>query len=113
MKEWLFLIAGCSLPVLLLAVAHWLFRNLPRRLPRLWAYRIGVFCLWTGFALWRLLLGDWQTPLGLGMICLVGGSAVTAFYWLDDLLDAIGAAMNKADKGDFLMERMLDDDGTT
>ena len=105
MNEWLYLTAGVVLPILLLAVAHWLLDKLPRKLPRLWAYRIGVFCLWCGFALWRLLLGDWITPLGLGLICLAGGSAVAGFYWVDDLLDDIGTAIHKAELG----ERMHDD----
>ena len=111
MNEWLYLIPGCSLPVLLLAVAHWF--PWVRRLPRMWAYRIGVFCIWCGFALWRLLLGDWLTTIGLAVICLVSGFAVASFYWLDDQMSAIGSAMSKAEKGEFLLERMLDDDGTT
>lgn len=104
MNEWLFLIPAVTLPVLLLAIAHWF--PWVRKLPRLWAYRIGVFCLWCGYALWRLLLGDWVTPLGLAAICLVAGYAVACFYWIDDQLDGIGRDARKAQRG----ERMLDDD---
>lgn len=103
MNEWLLLIPAVALPVLLLAVAHW-FPWL-RQLPRLWAYRIGVACLWCGFALWRLLLGDWVTSVGLAVICLVCGCAVAFYYWIDAQVDAIGRAMHQAELG----ERMLDD----
>ena len=108
MNEWLYLIPAVTLPVLLLAVAHWF--PWVRTLPRLWAYRIGTACLWSGFALWRFLVGDWKTPLGLAVICLVGGSAVAFYWWIDEQIDAVSTAMNKADKGDRMIERMLDDD---
>ena len=104
MREWLYLLPGIVLTTLLLAVAHWMFRR-ERKLPRLWAYRVGVACLWAGFALWRLLLLDWITPLGLLSIVIVGGQAVVGFYWVDDLLDRIEAAFKKASKAD----RMIDD----
>ena len=111
MQEWLYLIPGVVLAVLLLAVAHW-FPWL-RKLPRMWAYRIGVACLWSGFALWRLLLGDWQTPLGLLALSLVAGCAVASYYWIDEQVDAIDQAMSQAEKGEYLLERMLDDDRPT
>ena len=111
MQEWLYLIPGVALAVLLLAVAHWF--PWIRRLPRLWAYRIGVACLWCGFALWRFLVGDWQTPTGLLILCLVAGCAVAAYYWIDEQVNAISKALNQAEMGSVMLERMLDDDRPT
>jgi len=100
MKEWLYLTPGLALTVLLLAVAHWMFLKLPLPLPRLWAYRIGVSCIWSGFALWRLLMGDWVTVVGLFALCVVSGAAVASFYWIDYQLDTITEKFHKADKGE-------------
>ena len=107
MNEWLLLIPAVALSVLLLAVFHWF--PWVHRLPRLWAYRIGVACLWCGFALWRGIMGDWVTPLGLAAICVLAGYAVTCFYWIDDQLDDIGIDSRKARRG----ERMMRDDSAT
>ena len=111
MTEWLYLLPGIVLTVLLLAVAHWF--PWIRRLPRMWAYRIGVACLWSGFALWRLLLSDWQTPLGLLGLCLIAGFAVATYYWIDAQVDEITNAFDRANMGDGMVERMLDDDRAT
>ena len=111
MQEWLYLLPGITLAVLLLAIAHWF--PWIRRLPRMWAYRIGVACLWCGFALWRLLLGDWVTTLGLLALCLVAGFAVASYYWIDAQVDQITDAFNRAEKGNVMLERMLDDDRPT
>lgn len=106
MNEWLFLIPAVTLPVLMLAVAHWF--PWVRKLPRLWAYRIGVFCIWTGFALWRLLAGDWVTVVGLAVISVACGYAVALYWWIDEQLEAIGLDSRKAKRA----ERMLRDDST-
>ena len=90
---------GTSLTVLLLAVGHWF--PWPRRLSRLQAYIYGVGCLASGYTLWRLLVGDWLTVIGLWIIVVLGGLTVIGAYWLDDLT----IRLRKADR----TERLLDD----
>lgn len=74
------LVAGMLLTALVLAVGHWF--EWPRRLTRVEAYIYGVASLFAGFALWRGLNGDWLGPVGLLVICLVGGlTVILAYKW--------------------------------
>lgn len=80
---WMFVSLGIGavLGALLLVVGHWF--PWVQRLPRCAAYAFGTVSLWLGFAVWRLLNGDWVTPAGLLVIVLVGGAAVQAAYVID------------------------------
>ena len=70
-----------TVTVLALAVEHWF--PYVGRLARLQAYTVGTVTLWAGFSLWRLMNGDWMTPLGLAAICGVGGLTVILGYKVD------------------------------
>lgn len=78
------LLAGAILTALVLAVGHWF--EWPRKLTRIEAYIYGVLSLLAGFALWRGLNRDWCSPLGLLLICGVGGLTVVAAYGWDSLM---------------------------
>ena len=88
--EWLCLAGGAVLSGLLLAVGHWF--PWPRRLRRMEAYTYGVGSIWVGFSLWRVLVGDWVVPLGLGLICVASGFATWSAYGVDTMTRAIRQA---------------------
>ncbi len=75
----LFLAAGTAITALILTTGHWM----PAKMSRLGRYAYGVSAIITGFAIWRIPLGDWQTPAGLLLISMVGGAAVWAAYKAD------------------------------
>jgi len=75
------LIAGALLTALVLAVGHWF--PWPHTLDRIPAYIYGVISIILGFATWRLLNGDWQTPIGLFLISCAGCSVVWLAYRID------------------------------
>lgn len=91
------LAAGTLLAMLILAVEHWF--PWVCRLPRVQAYVWGVAALWVGFAAWRLLVGDWQSPAGLLIIAVAGGATVVLVYKIDDWVLAVRQA-GKAEAGD-------------
>jgi hypothetical protein len=91
---------GGLVAVLLLTTGHWC--PLIRGLSRLWAYVYGVASLWVGFALWRLLNGDWRTPAGLLVIAAVGGGIVVAAYRIDGWALAIRQARRAEEMDDEL-----------
>ena len=80
--DWSALLLGGIVTGLLLAIEHWFPYTRPLSL--IHRYIAGVFALWVGFALWRVLCNDWVTPLGLMAICGVGGATVIGGYWLDE-----------------------------
>lgn len=82
--------AGALLTVLVLAVGHWF--PWPRRLSRIQAYVYGVSSILAGFAVWRLLNGDWVTVVGLGVIAGAGGVTVVGAYRLDDVVRMVRQA---------------------
>lgn len=81
---------GCLFTALVLAVMHWVPR--PARLSRISAYVWGVFVIVLGFTAWRMLNGDWETPVGLLLICGVGGGTVVGAYKVDGIVAAIRRA---------------------
>lgn len=87
---WATLIAGALLTALVLAVGHWF--PWPRTLDRISAYVYGVLSILAGFALWRLLHADWQTVVGLMVICCSGGAMVILAYRIDGWVLAIRQA---------------------
>jgi len=91
------LVAGIVLSALVLLVMHWF--PWPDGLSRLGAYALGVIALLLGFSLWRLLLGDWQTPAGLAIISASGGIVVVTAYKIDHYVVRIRAA-SKAEATD-------------
>ena len=83
MNEWLWLIVAVVVTFLLLSTLHWMpQRKLFGRITR---YISGVSCLFVGYALWRLPLGDWQTPIGMAVIIIAGGLAVIGAYEWDEI----------------------------
>jgi hypothetical protein len=78
------LLAGAVLTALLLAVGHWF--PWVHKLTRIQAYVYGVVAIFLGFALWRLLNGDWVTPVGLAYIAMTGGAMVWLAYGVDKLV---------------------------
>jgi hypothetical protein len=87
---WATLGAGALLTALVLAVGHWF--PWPRTLDRIPAYIYGVVSILAGFALWRLLNADWQTVVGLVIICCAGGTTVVLAYQIDGWVLAIRQA---------------------
>lgn len=77
---------GASISTLILAASHW-FPTL-QRLTRIQAYIIGTVTLWIGFFVWRVLVGDTWTPIGLAIIDLAGGFTVIAAYGHDSNINA-------------------------
>lgn len=82
--SWFGLLAGTVLTALLLAVGHW-FPWLDRE-RKLRNYSYGTVCLILGFAVWRILVGDVLSVLGLVVIALIGGAVVALAYWMDDVV---------------------------
>jgi hypothetical protein len=78
------LAAGAILTTLILAIGHWF--PLPHRLPRIQAYIYGTTAIIAGFALWRLLNGDWITIAGLVIVATAGGITVILAYKIDDIV---------------------------
>ena len=88
--------------VLALATEHWF--PYVAKLARLQAYTAGTLTLWAGYSLWRLLNGDWQTPLGLAVICGSGGVTVIVGYRIDKWVKKIRQA-DMAEKADGTLKR--------
>ena len=84
------LIGGAMLTALVLAVGHWF--NWPQPLSRISAYIYGVLSILAGFTLWRLLNLDWETVVGLMIICCTGGATVVLAYRIDGWVLAIHQA---------------------
>ncbi len=87
---WATLIAGALLTALVLAVGHWF--PWPRKLDPVPAYIYGVASILVGFTLWRLLNLDWETVVGLMIICCTGGLTVILAYRIDGWVLAIRQA---------------------
>ena len=87
---------GTLISALTLAVQHW-FPMAEK--PRLRSYIMGTSALWIGFALWRFLLGDVWTPLGLAIIDVLGGLTVILAYQIDEASHAKRQA-NAAQRND-------------
>jgi hypothetical protein len=66
---------------LLLALGHWF--PWPDKLGRIPAYVYGSASILLAFAAWRLLNGDWHTPLGLAALYLIGYLVVCGAYRID------------------------------
>lgn len=81
-------IAGLMFTVLILAVGHWF----PWQLTRIQAYSYGTVAILVGFAIWRGLLGDWHTPLGLLIIASAGGIVVKLAYSADHVIRRVKLA---------------------
>jgi len=87
-NDWLYIswAIGAAFAAVLLAASHLAARHwvpAPERIHLTNRYTAGTVCLWIGFALWRILNHDWQTPLGLLLICIVGGAIVKLAYHVD------------------------------
>lgn len=96
---WISWLIGAFVAGALLLIGHW-FPWPDEELERIPAYVYGVVSLFAGFTTWRLLLSlDWQTPLGLAVICAVGGLAVILAYRIDDLVKRLRKA-SKAESTD-------------
>lgn len=93
---------GIALSVLLLLIGHWFPYHLWNGREMTWIerYVYGTTCLLAGFSLWRLLIGDLITPLGLLSIDAASGLAVLSAYWYDDL----ALARSKARKAEKLVK---------
>ena len=74
---------GMLVTMLALGVGHWF--PWVRRLTRIEAYVYGGASLWLGFAVWRLLNGDWETIVGMLAIDVAGWVAVVGAYRLDEV----------------------------
>jgi uncharacterized membrane protein YeaQ/YmgE (transglycosylase-associated protein family) len=89
------LLAGTIMTALLLAVAHWFPAQ--KKMGLIWRYVYGVGTIVLGFAIWRLLNGDWRTVVGLIVIASVGGAVVVLAYRYDHLYEnAARAALAQA-----------------
>lgn len=84
------LAGGALLTALVLAVGHWF--PWPQPLDRIPTYIYGVVSILAGFALWRVLNLDWETPLGLVGISSAGGLIVILAYKVDGWVLAIRKA---------------------
>ena len=91
-----------TVTALALAVEHWF--PYVAKLARLQAYTVGTLTLWAGFSLWRVMNGDWQTPLGLAAICGAGGFTVILGYKIDGWVKRIRQA-GMAEKADDTLKR--------
>lgn len=81
-----YMFAGLLVMICLLGMAHFFnwSRFLGQKLPRLLAYIIGSFCIWSGFAYWWVgTFNTWTAPLMLGIVMGVGGLFVTVLYGID------------------------------
>ena len=83
MNQWAWLVVAGCITFLMLGGLHWMPQRKP--LGRIGRYVGGVACLFVGFCIWRLPLGDWQTPLGLAIIIAAGGVAVIGAYEWDEI----------------------------
>jgi hypothetical protein len=84
------LAGGALLTALVLAVGHWF--PWPQMLDRISAYVYGVLSILAGFTLWRLLNLDWETVVGLVIICCAGGGMVVLAYKIDGWVLAVRQA---------------------
>jgi len=73
-----------------LAARHW--SDSGKKPRRLVAYTWGTVILWIAFSAWRLMNGDWFTPLGAAIIDVSGGLAVILSYREDKRTKAIRKA---------------------
>ena len=80
--------AGSTITILLLTTGHWM----PWDMTRIQAYVYGTVSILTGFSIWRLVLGDWLTPLGLLIIAVLGGATVKLAYTTDDTIREVREA---------------------
>ena len=99
-SEWFFI--GLAAVITLEMLAHWF----PVNLPQLLTYAVGSALVWVGFALWRIPIGDTETPLGLLILYVAAGIAVYLAYGVDWGLRWIRATLRKARLG----EKALADD---
>lgn len=90
-------IAGGILTALLMAVGHWF--PWPYPIVRIQRYTYGTTFILLGFSLWRLLNGDWITPVGLLGISTAGGATVVLAYKADKYILELRKA-NKATAAD-------------
>ena len=86
--EILTLAFGLTVTVLSLAAGHWA----PWRLSRLQCYVYGTGAIWLGFAIWRLPLGDWYTPVGFAILAVGGGAATWLAYGVDGIAKRVSEA---------------------
>ena len=56
---------------------------MPWDLTRIQSYGYGTVAIWIGFAIWRLPVGDWLTPIGLLVLAVLGGITVWLAYSAD------------------------------
>ncbi len=89
-KTGLSLCGGAGLTVLLMAVFHWFPWVDPNR--KLRNYALGTAAIVAGFALARLLVGDWVTVVVLVTIAAAGGLAVVCAYGIDTLVKGLARA---------------------
>ena len=110
MQEWLWLVIGCGVAAVGLALGHYIPTPVVNVAPRtedprtpqtakglLFRYVYGVGTLFVGFCVARLPVGDVVTPLALLAVIVSGGLAtLTCYGW-----DRVIVAMTR--------ERMVDD----
>lgn len=93
-------LAGVLVSSFMLLTGHWFQWSyfLGTELPKFCAYIYGTVAIWSGFSVWRLLRGDKNTPLGLGIISIISGLVVAMAYFLDLVA---GATATKWQDGKF------------
>jgi len=90
--RWATLAVGMLVTALALGMGHWF--PWVKRLTRIEAYVYGGSSLWLGFAVWRLLNGDWETVVGMLAVDVAGWAAVVGAYKLDGIVRRIRQAHN-------------------
>lgn len=98
-KDNLSLAAGSAVTSGLLLAGHWFpwpYFLHGRTLPRLVAYTYGALSVLAGFSVWRSLLGERRSPVGLAVIYVVGGLSVCLAYLIDKA--AVAAARGYQDE---------------
>ncbi len=73
---------GITFTALILTIEHWIPASTE------WTFRqryvAGTIAIWIGATVWRLLVGDIWTPIGLALIDAIGGATVNIVYRIDN-----------------------------
>ena len=83
LAELVFFLFGLAVTVLTLLLSHYIPWR--KRLHRLTAYTIGVFCIYLGMAIWLIPTGQWRIFLGACAFALSGGFAVIVAWGVDHI----------------------------
>lgn len=85
------LIFAATVTALLITTGHWFPWRivLGKPLPPLAAYTYGVSAILAGVLVWRGLAGDWQTVIGVTVICAAAGGMTGLAYAIDRIARAL------------------------